>query len=99
MKCFDLTGIPSQGTAAQPSAVPQAALPETGDWDLMFRAVIARLRTAAGQPHDGLCLPAGTDLDTSMSAVVLDCARALEGLHSALRQARSADRALKPARR
>lgn len=43
------------------------------DWDLLLDAVTARLRTHSGAPQ----------------AVMLECAAALEQLHTALRQARA----------
>lgn len=90
MRCFDLKGPPSFCTAGRSRSMPTATPVEAVDWDLMFRAVMARLRSTAGQPQDGLmphaCACAGIGAPTA--TVVLDCVRALEGLHAALLQAR-----------
>ena len=86
-----LTGMRDPSLA--PAALPQRL--EAGtveDWDLMFAAVAARLRHAVGEqlgqppemPGHSAVLSASL-----VQAVVLDCVKALEQLHSALQQERS----------
>lgn len=60
----------------------------TGDWDLMFDAVRARLaQTVRERPGEQ---PAVPQLPASVvQAVVLDCVHALDQLHTALAEERS----------
>lgn len=51
-----------------------------GDWDILFDAVKARLRSAAE------AAPV-----TPLQVIVLDCATALDCLHAALKEARGQD--------
>ncbi|MDP3170631.1 MAG: hypothetical protein Q8M91_09845 [Polaromonas sp.] len=71
--------------ASLPGSVPGVAI---SDWDLMFDAVRTRLtRTVGERPGEQ---PVAPQLPASLvQAVVLDCVRALDQLHTALAQERS----------
>lgn len=77
-----------RGNAGQPQSVPAGADVSVSDWDLMFEAVITRLRTAVGEAPHGLSPPTGAGIASPTAAAVLDCAQALETLHAALARER-----------
>jgi hypothetical protein len=75
--------------ASLPGSVPGVAI---SDWDLMFDAVRTRLtRTVGERPGERPGeQPVAPQLPASLvQAVVLDCVRALDQLHTALAQERS----------
>jgi hypothetical protein len=92
MKCVEQKLFSLPGNAGRSRTMPAAAQVDGADWDLMFRAVMARLRTSAGQPQDGLYLPADAGISAPSAAIVLDCVRALERLHAMQLQARGPQR-------
>lgn len=92
MKCVEQKLFSLPGTTSWSRTLPAAAPVDGADWDLLFRAVMARLRTTAGQTQDGLHPPVGGCIGAPAAAVVLDCVHALEGLHTMLLQARGPQR-------
>ena len=92
MKCVEQKLFSMPGTARGSRPMPAPAPVDGADWDLMFRAVMAKLRTTAGQPRDGLYLPADANISAPAAAILLDCVRALECLHAMQTQARGPQR-------
>jgi hypothetical protein len=58
------------------------------DWDILFRAVQARLRSCVGAGPDSTATLQARDGVSRVQAIVLDCVRELEKLHEALNQER-----------
>lgn len=84
-------GIAPDAGSTSPEAQPAQRL-AIADWDLMFGAVRARLIHVAGERlGQGPDMPQqSAELSASgVQAVVLDCVRALDQLHAALREERS----------
>ncbi len=59
------------------------------DWDAMFRAVLERLRQAAGEILVTAPVLQGPDPATLLQTIVLECVGALEQLHTALKHDRT----------
>lgn len=72
-------------------SLPPTADPiDIKDWDILFAAVEERLRTTVEKPDLAAVALTGHDGAARIKAVVLDCVNALDKLHQALRQQRSA---------
>lgn len=85
-------GLNEQGSIANIEPAAQRAAPSldiaVDDWDLMFRAVEERLRTAVGGRLVATSGLQGQDAACPIQGIVLECVSALEQLHTALTQER-----------
>lgn len=64
---------------------PDPRLIQAEDWDMMFRAIQARLVTAVGDRPDSARAPAEGDAAGHTQVTVLDCVSAMGQLHAALK--------------
>ncbi|AYQ29636.1 MULTISPECIES: hypothetical protein [unclassified Polaromonas] len=64
---------------------PDPRLIQAEDWDMMFRAIQARLVTAVGDRPDSARAPAAGDAAGHTQVTVLECVHAMGQLHAALK--------------
>jgi hypothetical protein len=61
---------------------------EIGDWDILFEAILTKLRLAVGVCLDVTLQAPSPEALAHMRATVLDCSAAMDLLHAALTQER-----------
>lgn len=85
-RCGDL---PAAHHPARPATAGDLQMP-TGDWDLLFRAILLRLRAAVGDRPESAPPPQAGDPAGNVQVAVLECIGAMEQLHAALARERQA---------
>lgn len=82
------SGVTATRSESQPSPVPFQI--SVADWDLLFQAILLRLKNTVGERHSSAPPPQIGDNSGHVQIAVLECVRDMEQLHVALEKERQA---------